>query len=206
MFHKSLIIFFLLLQGCASVTGGRAPSPPEFDQKIQLLVSEESRDFQASRSTYDVGDLQAFHSQHTFPVLVEDAFKEVFGQVEMIKGEPAIESGPPSVPAVFEVHMIDMAHDIYMEADSYRADVTIAVAMKSPRGEIFWQQAFKGEGHVIVDPQFSTGLGPQDAVIEAVGDALSQMQDAMLKAPEVRNQLKYYTSVEEARRQTEQKI
>lgn len=197
------ILGLFVLAGCAGAGPHKLNPGPEFNQKVQLYVSDNYQNFQAARNSFDVGDLQAFHSQQTFPILVEDAFKEIFGQVELLKGEPGIETAPPAVPAVFEVQMIDMSHDVYMEADSYRAEVTVAVAMKSPRGEIFWQQAFRGEGHVAVDPQFSTGLGPQDAIVDAVGDALSQMQEAILKSPEVKNQLKYYTSIEEARLKTE---
>lgn len=201
-----ILPFVFLVSSCAGLKGPKFATGPEFDQRIQLIVSDDYENFQAVRSGYDAGDLQAFHSQHTFPILVKDAFEELFAGVEMIKNEAGIEASAPQVPAIFEVHMIDMAHDVYTEADSYRAEATIAVAMKSPRGEIFWQKAFRGEGYVIVDPQFSTGLGPQDAVIEAVGDALSQMQDSIVSSSEVKNQLKYYGSVEEARRKTEIKI
>ena len=110
------------------------------------------------------------------------------------------------MPAVFEVRIVDLANDIYNEADSYRGEVTLAVAMKSPRGEIFWQKAFRGEGYVDVDPQFSTGLGPQDAVLDAMRDALDQMKKAILASPEVRNQLKYYRQIELARREKEVKV
>ena len=194
-----------VLSGCATLSGGPKPGP-EYQQKVMLLVSDEYQQHQATRSSYDVGDLQSFHSQHTFPIQIEDAFKKIFSQVEVVKNEPGIEAGEPDVPAVFEVQMIDLANDIYNEADNYRAQATIAVAMKSPGGEIFWQQAFRGEGYVNVDPQFSTGLGPQDAVVAAVEDAIDQMKTAIITSPQVQNQLKYYNAIKQARNQTEQKI
>ena len=181
-------------------------APPEFNQKIILDVSDEYQMFQAPRSGYDVGDLQAFHSQHTLPVVIEDAFKELFGQVELAQKGPEIETGRPDVPAIFEVRILDLANDIYNQADSYRGEATLAVAMKSPRGQIFWQKAFRGSGYVRVDPQFSTGLGPQDAVLDAMRDAIDQMQKAIVASPEVRNQLKYYQGIELARREKEVKV
>ncbi len=58
------------------------------------------------------------HAQHTFPVLVEGAFEEIFSSIDMVKeGQAGIEAGAPDVPAVFEVRMVDLAHDISMEAD-----------------------------------------------------------------------------------------
>lgn len=192
----------LLLAGCSSLEtlgGGKLTVPPEFDQKIVLEVDDSYETFQATRSGHDIGDLQSFHSQHTFPVVVEDAFKEMFSSVEVKEPQAQIEAGRPDVPAVFEVRMVDLANDIYNEADSYRAEVTIAVAMKSPRDHIFWQQIFKGEGYVNVDPQFSTGLGPQDAVLDGVRDAISQMQQAIVSSPEIRLQMKYYQDIDKAR-------
>lgn len=194
----------ILLTGCAAMGFKALEVPPEYNQKVLLMVGDEYRQHQATRSGYDVGDIQAFHTQHTLPVVVEDAFKEVFPQVEIIEGEAGLEMGEPDVPAVFEVRMIDVANDIYNEADSYRAEVTLAVAMKSPGGHIFWQKAFRGEGYTQTDPQFSTGLGPQDAVIDAVHDALGQMQDALIAAPEVRIQMQHYQASHEAAQPTDQ--
>ena len=74
--------------------------------------------------------------------------------------------------------------------------------MKSPRGHIFWQESFRGEGYVTVNPEFSTGLGPQDAVVDAVHDAVGQMQQAMIKSPEVRLQLRHYSDIDKARNVT----
>lgn len=198
--------FLLLLAGCAAGSAfSDRPSniPPEFNQKIELEVSDEYKMYQAPRSGYDVGDLQAFHTQHTLPILMEDAFREMFSEVKLREKGAAIESGTPEVPAVFEARIIDLAHDIETGADNYRAEVTLAVAMKSPRGNIFWQQAFRGDGYAETDPQFSTKLGPQDAVVDAVRDALEQMQDAILKSPQVRTQLRHYLSIEAARREKE---
>ena len=195
-------LFAFLLSGCASL-GGPLDVPPEFQQKIQLMVDDSYQMYQAPRSGYDVGDLQNFHSQHTLPILVEESFKEMFSQVEMIKGEAGIEAGAPDVPAIFEVRLADLANDIYNEADSYRAQATLAVAMKSPGGKVFWQEAFRGEGYVNVDPQFSNQMGPQDAVVAAVNDAIGQMQDAIIHSPAVRAQMKYYKASDEARREKE---
>ncbi len=204
MRHFIPICFFLFLSGCA--TGAHFNTGPEYNQKVLLMVDDSYQQFQATRSQYDVGDLQSFHSQHSFPIVVEGAFEELFGQVEMIKSEAGIEIDSPDVPAVFEVRMLDLANDIYNEADSYRAQTVIAVAMKSPKGTIFWQKAFRGSGYVQVDPQFSDGLGPQDAVLDAVADAIDQMQEAIANSPEVQNQLKFYSASDQARRQTELKI
>ncbi|PIW59176.1 MAG: hypothetical protein COW13_04780, partial [Candidatus Omnitrophica bacterium CG12_big_fil_rev_8_21_14_0_65_50_5] len=148
---------------------------------------------------YDAGDIQNFHSQHTFGYTIESAFKEIFGDVEIVKEEVGLQMGESDVPALFEVRMMDLANDIYTESDTYRSVTSIAVAMKSPTGKIFWQQAFRGEGHVYVDPQFSTGLGPNDAVVDAVNDAVTQMQDAIVKSPDVRNHLKYYSDIKSAK-------
>ncbi|MBU3758431.1 MAG: hypothetical protein FGM27_00665 [Candidatus Omnitrophica bacterium] len=199
-----VLFCFLFLTGCATLTG---PKPgPEFNQKIMLLVPDDYQMFQAPQSTYDPGDLQSFHSQHTFPLLVQDTFRSMFAEIEILKNEPGVEMGEPDVPAVFEVRMLDLANDIYNEADTYRAHTTIAAVMKSPGGETFWQQAFRGEGWVNVDPQFSTGLGPQDAVVAAVNDALEQMRTAILKSAQVQNQLKYYDAIRRSRSETEKKI
>ena len=207
-FHHSLFLGILIFSGCASAThmlgGGKLETPPEFNQKVLLEVADDYQMHQAPLSRYDVGDLQSFHSQHTLPVVVEDAFKEMFGQVEMVEKGPKIETDRPDVPAIFEVKFLDVANDNYFEsADTYRSEVTLAVAMKSPRGNVFWVQGFRGKGFVRVDPQFSTGLGPQDALVDAVRDAIGQMQDAIIKSPEVRNQLKYYQAIDKARKEKE---
>jgi hypothetical protein len=139
-------------------------------------------------------------------MLVEGTFKELFADVETQKNEAGIEMSEPDVPAVFEVKMLDLANDIYNEADSYRSETTIAVAMKSPGGKVLWQESFRGEGYVNVDPQFSNNLGPQDAVVSAVNDALDQMQKAMINSPAVRGQLKYYAQSKQAKQGTEQNL
>ena len=206
MLKRYLFLSLFVLSGCASSAGllgtEKLNTPPEFNQKVLLEVSDDYVMHQAPQSGYDVGDLQAFHSQHTLPVVIEDAFKEMFGQVEIMGKGPRIESDIPDVPAIFEVRMIDVANDIYVDsADTYRGEATLAVAMKSPRGNIFWQKSFLGKGFVRVDPQFSTGLGPQDALVDAVRDAVSQMQEAIIKEPKVRAQMKYYQAIDQARRQ-----
>lgn len=204
MKHVLTIGATLLLTSCAALTGSNIQPPPEFNQKVGLIVDSDYEMYQATRSGYDVGDLQSFHTQHTLPIVVEERLEELFGEVEMYKNRAGIETQMPDVPAVFEVRMIDLAHDVTFEgADTYRAETTLAVAMKSPRGKIFWQKAFRGDGWVNIDPQFSTGLGPQDAVLDAVHDALDQMQRAILNSPEVRNQLRHYEEIEEARRARE---
>ncbi|MFA6600835.1 MAG: hypothetical protein WCU74_07490 [Candidatus Omnitrophota bacterium] len=205
----ALIIF---LSGCSSlqnaVGGGKLNTPPEFNQEVILQVSDDYKMYQAPRSGYDIGDLQAFHSQHTLPIVVEDSFKDIFGKVTMkdFGSEPGIETEPPNVPAIFEVRMMDLTNDNYNQAETYRAGAMIGVAMKSPRGNILWQQAFRGDGYVKVDPQFSTGLGPQDAVVDAVRDAMSQMQRAIISSSAVRAQMKHYMEMDEARKATEQKV
>lgn len=198
-----LILICLSALGCAALGMTRREVPPEFNQKVILEVSDDYIQHQAPRSGYDIGDLQSFHTQHTFPIVVEGAFREMFSDVEVHEGEEGIEMGAPEVPAIFEVKIADLAHDYYTEADSYRAQIVLAVAMKSPEGNIFWQKAFRGEGYVQVDPQFSTGMGPQDAVVDAVRDALSQMQDAIIASPQVRLQMKHYLASDAARRQTD---
>ncbi len=78
--------------------------------------------------------------------------------------------------------------------------------MKSSSGKILWQEAFRGNGYVLVDPQFSTGLGPQDAVVDAVYDALGKMQKAIVNSPQIQNQLRNYRADEAARRSREVSI
>ncbi len=204
-----VLLFWLAGSGCAGLEqalGGKTEVPPEFHQKVMLEVSDSYQMFQAPRSAYDVGDLQAFQTQHTFPYDVESAFKEIFGDVEVVRSETKIDIGFSDVPAVFEVKMLDLANDIYNEATSYRAQVVLAVAMKSPRDHIFWQKVIRGEGYTTADPQFSTGLGPQDAVIDAMRDAISQMKKEILSSPQVRQQLKYYQDIERARQEKETQV
>ncbi len=199
-----MLLIALSLTGCAALGGAPLEVPPEFHQKVMLNVSENYTQHQATRSTYDVGDLQSFHTQHTLPVVIEDAFKDMFDQVEMIEGEAGLEMGSPDVPAIFEVRILDLANDIYNESQDYRAEVTLAVAMRSPTSDqIFWQQAFRGDGYVKVDPQFQTGLGPQDAVLDAMRDAIDQMQKAIIGSPQVRLQMQHYQEIHEARKQTD---
>ncbi len=186
--------------------GDKQKAPPEYSQKILLEVNDEPKVHQAQRSGYDVGDLQAFHDQVALPMLVEDSFKEIFGQVEMVPKGADIETTPPDVPAIFEVHMIDSAHDYFDGGQDYRAQVTLAVAMKSPRGNIFWQQAFRGEGYVRADQTLQANMGPAEAANDAVRDAINQMQNAILKSPEVLNQMRYYAQIDKARREKEVKI
>lgn len=202
-----LALAFPLIQGCAAVGEGlgfkNLEVPPEFNQKVLLDVKSEYQMHQAPRSGYDVGDLQSFHTQQTLPETIEDSFKEMFGKVEFVNPEAQIEMEAPDVPAIFEVKILDLANDTYDGGPDYRAQITLAVAMKAPDGQIFWQQAFRGEGYTQADQQFSSGLGPQDAVIDAMRDALDQMQKAIVAAPEVRNQMKFYKPADEARKQTE---
>ena len=203
-------ILVLGLNGCATVGEGlgfkKLEVPPEFNQKVILEVSDEYKQHQATRSGYDVGDLQSFHTQQVLPETIQDSFKEMFGKVEMAEPGPKVEMDTPDAPAIFEVKIVDLANDIYDGGENYRGQVTLAVAMKSPSGEIFWQKVFRGDGYVRVDPQFSNGLGPQDAVVDAMRDALDQMQTAIVKSPEVLNQMKYYRGSAEARKQKEVQI
>ena len=211
MKKNAVLIVLLMLAGSTSCPaflgfGGKPKAPPEYNQKILLEVNDEPKVHQAQRSTYDIGDLQAFHDQVALPMLVEDSFKEIFGQVEMVPKGADIETAPPDVPAIFEVHMIDSAHDYFDGGQDYRAQVTLAVAMKSPRGNIFWQQAFRGEGYVKADQTLQANLGPAEAANDAVRDAIDQMQKAILKSPEVLNQMRYYTQIDKARSEKEIKI
>jgi len=59
---------------------------------------------------------------------------------------------------------------------------------------------------VQVDPQFGTGLGPDEAVQEALYDAIEQMQKAIINSGEVRAQMKYYKQADDARRQREYQV
>ncbi len=206
------VVTALFFAGCASFDKavGLNPLdvPPEFKQSTVIVqISDEYTMHQAPRSGYDVGDLQNFQSQHTFPTVAEASFKELFGNVivQPAKAEAGLETKVPDVPAIFEVRIIDLANDISSGADNYRAESMIAVAMKSPRGNVIWQQAFRGDGYATVDPQFSTGLGPQDAVIDAIRDGLDKMQQGIIASPDVRNQLKHYIEIDQARKKAEVK-
>jgi len=205
-----LCLLLLSMAGCAGAgnfLSSNLNAPPEFNQKILLRVSDDYTMYQAPRSVYDPGDLQSFHTQHTLPYVIEDAFKEIFGSVQMIEDGPKIDIGKPDVPATFEVQLLDMSHDIYNEATSYRAKVKLAVAMKGPNGDIFWQDVFGGNGYVMVNPQFDIGhTGPGDAIIDAMRDAISQMQKAIVASPAVRLQLQHYQAIDQARKATEKTI
>ena len=206
-----LLCIVFLFAGCAGAGALFGPaklkSPPEFNQKIILHVDDQYHMHQAPKSGYDVGDLENFHIQHTLPVVVEEAFKEIFGQVEILHEGPQVEVNRPDVPAIFEVRLIDAANDTSSQAaDEYRGEVTLAIAMKSPREHIFWQKTFLGKGYVRAHDQYSTGLGPQDALVDALRSAVDQMQDAILASPEVRHQMKYYRQSDEARKKQEIKV
>lgn len=203
------LFFLTLCTGCATASGLMGSSlntPPEFDQQIYLLTDDTYEMYQAPRSGYDVGDLQSFHTQHTAPIQIEGAFKEIFGDVKMMSNEAQIETEIPDTAAIFEVHMVDLAHDIYNESTTYRSHLTLAVAMKTPRDTIVWQQSFRGEGYAEVDPQFSTGMGPEQAILDAMRDALDKMQKAIISNPQVRLQLQHYKEIDAARRKQEVKI
>lgn len=203
-------VFLLAVTGCAGAGGflnTKLNTPPEFNQKILLQVPDDYTMFQAPRSVYDPGDLQSFHTQHTLPIVIEGSFKEMFGAVQMVEEGPKIEIGEPDVPAVFEVRIMDLSHDIYNEATSYRAKVKLAVAMKSPGGKIFWQDVFGGNGYVMVNPQFDIGhTGPGDAILSAMQDAINQMQRAIIASPAVRLQLQHYQAINAARKETEKQV
>ena len=182
-------------------------TPPEFNQKVLLEVDGDVELHQAQQSGYDAGDLQSFHTQHTLPIVVEDAFKELFGEVKMHEAGPAIETDIPDVPAIFEVRLVDIFNDnTNTAAQSYRGEVTLAVAMKSPRGNVFWEQTFRGEGYVQVNPQFPESTGPNDAVNDALRDALGQMQQAIIASPQVRLQMQHYQEIDRARRAKETQV
>ena len=207
MKNWGIILLCGLASGCASLGMGKLEAPPEFNQKILLQVPDDYQMFQAPRSGYDPGDLQAFHTQHTLPLVIEGAFKDMFGQVEMVKKGPNVEMSEPDAPAVFEVRILDLSHDIYNEATSYRAKVKLAAAMKSPRGDIFWEDVFGGNGYVMVNPQFDVGhTGPGDAILSAMNDAITQMQHAIIASPIVRLQLKHYLEINAARKAKEQQV
>lgn len=169
--------------------GKKKEVPAEYNQKVLLHVSDDYQMHQATLSKYDVGDLQNFHTQHTLPITIEGAFREVFPQAEMMESKEGIEDTAPNVPAIFEVRMIDIANDVYNEATDYRGELTLAVAMKGPDDEIIWQEAFRGEGYAKADPQFGTQMGPDEAVVDALRDAIDQMQKALLKSPEIREHM-----------------
>ena len=202
-----LLMAIVLLSGCASLGDAPLNTPPEFHQKIKLIADDQYQMFQAPRSGYDLGDLQSFHSQHTFPMKVEAAFQELFGKVQVLDNEPNVEVAGKEMTPVFEVRMADLSHDLYDESlEYYRGQVTIAAAMKSPRGETVWQEAFRGEGFINVKPEFGMAIGPEEAVVAAVDDAVKQMQDAILKNPQIRLYFKSYAAIEEARRKEEVKV
>lgn len=184
-----LILAVLFTLNAGFSLGRKKEVPPEYQQKVLLYVSDDYQMHQAPLSRYDVGDLQNFHTQHTLPITIEGAFKEIFPQAQMFESREDITVEAPNVPAVFEVRMIDIANDVYNEADNYRGELTIAVAMKGPDDEILWQEAFRGEGYAKADPQFGSQSGPDDALVDALRDAIDQMQKALLKAPEIREQM-----------------
>ena len=103
------IVLFVLAGSspCPAFLGfeGKPKAPPEYSQKILLEVNDEPKVHQAQRSGYDIGDLQAFHDQVALPMLVEDSFKEIFGQVEMVPKGADIETTPPHVPPIFQLHI-----------------------------------------------------------------------------------------------------
>src|SRR3989338_943974 len=175
MIHRNLtnLWIFFVLCGCASLGAEPINTPPEFKQKVRLLADDHYEMFQAPRSGYDLGDLQSFHSQHTFSIKVEDALQQIFSKVEVTEGGPDIEMASDNdMTPTFEIKIVDLAHDLYEESlEYYRGYVTVAAAMKSPRGETVWQQAFRGEGFVNVKPEFGFALGPEEAVVAAVDDA-----------------------------------
>ena len=123
----------------------------------------------------------------------------------MVEGGPDIEMASDNdMTPTFEIKIVDLAHDLYEESlEYYRGYVTVAAAMKSPRGETVWQQAFRGEGFVNVKPEFGFALGPEEAVVAAVDDAITQMQDAIVKSSQIRLYFKSYAAIEEARRKKE---
>jgi len=208
--HTYIMIIGLMgFAGCSTAEGlfsSKVQAPPEYNQKIALRVDDDYVMHQAPRSGYDIGDLQAFHTQHTLPITIEGAFRDVFGQVEVLPEGAGIETAPPDVPAIFEVKIIDLAHDIDNGATNYRSQITLAVAMRSPRDTIFWQQAFRGEGQSFSDPQFGNTTGPADAILDALQDAINQMQKAIVNSPQIRAQMKYYMDIENARKEKEVKV
>ena len=200
-----LLLIFLFLSGCSSASAllgtEKLNPPPEYHQKVLLQVSDEAKMHQAPLSSYDVGDLSAFHIQHTLPILIEDAFKEIFGQVEMVKNGPSIDIGKPDVPAVFEVRLLDVANDnSFEQADHYQGEVTLGVAMKGASDQIFWQKTFRGEGYVQTDPEHPLASGPNDALESALHDAVDQMQKEIVNSQQVRIQMKYYKQIEDQRK------
>ena len=183
-----LTVFFALNAGFSF--GKKKEVPREYQQKVLLFVSDEYHMHQAPLSKYDIGDLQSFHTQHTLPITVEGAFKEIFPQAEMFESKQGIDVAAPDVPAIFEVRLVDLANDVYNEATDYRSELTIAIAMKTPDDEILWEGVFEGSGYAKADPQFGTQTGPDEAVVDALRDALDQMQQALLNEPEIREHLR----------------
>jgi len=191
------------------LAGGSKPLPEEFNQKVILEVSDEYKLFQAARSSYDIGDLQSFHVQHTFPIVVGGMFEEIFREVEIrsTKPEMAFETQPPDVPAIFEVLLLDMTHDnLHDTALYYESEISVALALKSPRGNVFWQKGFVGYGKADADLEHNTGYGPQKAINYAVEDMLYQMKEAIINSPEVRVQLRHYREADLARRRGEVQV
>ena len=203
--NKVLVaVFILLLPGCASVNEAlgfkKLEVPPEFSQKVLLQVSDQHEQYRAPKSGYDIGDLQSFHTQHTLPITIEGAFKEMFENVELLGKGPRIEMGEPDVPAIFEVRITELNHQNYVDfKQEYLADLTLVVAMKSPKDRVFWQQGFRGYGRVTPDTDYSLSRGPDEAVVDALHDAIDQMQKAIIKSPDVLAQLRYYQDINAAR-------
>ncbi|MFZ5802003.1 MAG: hypothetical protein ACOY3K_02675 [Candidatus Omnitrophota bacterium] len=203
-FRAFLILSFIFLGGLCSGFGKKPKIPPEFQQKVQMLVSEEPQTFQATRSGYDVGDLQAFHSQHTFAARAQDILRGIFSDVEVLTSAPDIQAEDPSMPPYFDIRLIDIAHDQYdANMNFFRSETVLAAAMKSPKGTTIWQQVFRGNGYVRVDPQFQTGLGPEQAVTDAIDDALYQMQEAILKNKQVKLYMRHYQSLAQGKSENE---
>ena len=199
------VISTCLISGCSTLGSGLPPIPPEYNQPVQLIVDGDYDMFQAPRSRYDLGDLASFHSQHTLPIKVEGAFKDIFGKVDILeKGEPALSIQGEDTTPVFEVRVMDLTHDLFQEElQYYRGSITFAAVMKSPSGVTVWQQAFRGDGFINVNTEQGISLGPEEAVAAAVDDAIYKMQDAIVQSPQIRLYFRHYAEIQEERKRQE---
>jgi hypothetical protein len=195
------LLLISLIQGCASVSDlglkSKKNSPPEFHQKVGLLVhSNPEKFFYPGSARLDVSDLMSFHLQQTLPFTSQTALQEIFSMVEVSEEGAGVRFKNVDLVGYFEIKIVSARYDWPdPNATKYRAEIQLMVEFKTNDDRVIWNDIFTGEGVGFSDPNIRLtrfGREASTALEDAFQNAVYDMQDSILASPSLREYFAAY--------------
>jgi len=168
---------------------------PEYRQKVGLHVHEKvDRLHYFGSASGDASEHMVFHLQQLLPFNAQSALQEIFEGVEISEPGPTIAFKTPGAVGYFDLRIVSVRYD-YPEPDltNYRAEVQLLVEFKTLQHQVIWSQYFRGQGQSLSDTDARLsdfGRGTAYALEDAFQRVVDDMQDEVLKAPEIREYLR----------------